>query len=97
MQQIHVSIRPFVVARCATTAVQATALAAELEALLAEERLENSEERPVVAGLESKPEEQQPESPETRQPKPAKKIVEPEESAETGDVSETPVDAETGA
>eukprot|EP00903_Cladosiphon_okamuranus_P012250 g11488.t1 len=66
-------------------AEKATALAAELEALLAEERFENSTERPAAAGLESKPEEEeeQPESPETHPPEPAEKIVGAEESADT--------------
>lgn len=45
---------------CCCTAVQAKALAAELEAILAEERSENITERPAVAGppAESKPTEQ---------------------------------------
>lgn len=75
---------------------QATALAAELEALLAQERLESTGERPVAAELESKPE-KQPKASEPCQPDQAKQIVEPAESAEAGDVAEPPLDADASA
>ena len=76
--------------------VQATALAAELEALLAQERLESTGERPVAAELESKPE-KQPKASEPCQPDQAKQIAEPAESAEAGGVAEPPLDADASA
>lgn len=80
------------------TAVQATALAAELEALLAEELLEGAErpaEATAAAGLaESKPD-GPPESSDSRRPELAKQIlVETEESAETGSVAKSSQGAE---
>eukprot|EP00752_Nemacystus_decipiens_P011680 g10366.t2 len=78
-------------------AEKATALAAELEALLAEDRLDNTAERPVAAELESKPEEKQPKSSDSCRPEPAEPAVEAEQSAEVDDVAGCSQDAEASA
>lgn len=82
---------------CCVDAAQATALAAELEALLAEDCSEDSTPQPpVVAGLESKPEEQA-KSSDACQPELAKQILDSEEGAEEGHAAEKSQDAEARA